>query len=145
MRTFRLYPGKMTVAAGAMAATIVIVAGPALASPCTDEIKALEMRLDDVAEKAGAASSGGKAVAAAREGQAVQSTGGTVAPGNPAAPREPQEARAVQQTAEAGGGGDRVMQAKATLNRARTLEEQGDASGCQGAVAEARRQLGPTP
>ena len=34
------------------------------------------------------------------------------------------------------------MQARATLNRARTLDAQGNASGCMEAVGEARRQLG---
>jgi hypothetical protein len=118
-------------------------AAPALASPCTDEITALERRLNEVAETAGALSTGGQAVAASRESRAMQSTGGTPGPG-PALPPEPQDAQATKRAAEAGGGGDRVMQAKATLNRARTMDGQGDVAGCQSTVAEARRQLGPS-
>jgi hypothetical protein len=41
---------------------------------------------------------------------------------------------------QAGGGGDRVMQAKATLNRARTLDEQGNSAGCLETLAEAKHQ-----
>jgi hypothetical protein len=127
----------LALAAGLLAAV------PALASPCTDEITALEARLNEVAETAGALSTGGQAVAASRESRAMQSAGGATAPG-PALPPEPQDTRATQKAAEAGGGGDRAMQAKATLNRARTLDTQGDAGGCRSAVAEARRQLGPS-
>lgn len=134
-------PRKLLAAAGALC---VLAAGPAFASPCTDQIGALEARLNETATAAGAASSGGQAVAAAREGQAVQSQDGNRPPGAPAVPfqAEGREAQATQRAAEAGGGGDRVMQAKATLNRARTLDAQGDGPACMEAVAEARRQVG---
>ncbi|MEZ0171257.1 hypothetical protein [Microvirga sp. TS319] len=56
------------------------------------------------------------------------------APGSP-------EAQATKRAEEAGAGGDRVMQARATLNQARTLDQQGNARACMDAVAEAKRQL----
>ncbi|MBD0275293.1 MAG: hypothetical protein ICV73_25625, partial [Acetobacteraceae bacterium] len=53
----------------------------------------------------------------------MQSPDGNRPPGAPAVPfqAEGREAQATQRAAEAGGGGDRVMQAKATLNRARSF------------------------
>lgn len=134
--------GWLPLAAGALC---VLAAGTGTASPCTDQIDALERRLNDTATTAGSASSGGQAVAAAREGQAVEARDENrpVTP-PPAAPfqAETREVQATQRAADAGGGGDRVMQAKATLNQARTLEGQGNAAGCMEAVGEARRQLG---
>lgn len=132
---------KLLAAAGAFCA---LAAGPASASPCTDQIGALEARLNETATTAGAASSGGQAVAAAREGQAVEARNENRPAGTPAVPfqAEGREAQATQRATEAGGGGDRVVQAKATLNRAKSLDAQGDGAACMEAVAEARRQIG---
>lgn len=135
---------KLLPAAG-MLSVLAAAAGTALASPCTDQIDALERRLNETAQTAGAASSGGQAVAAAREGQAMEARNrGEQSTGAPATPfqSESREAQATQRAADAGGGGDRVMQAKATLNRARTLDGEGNATGCMEAVGEARRHLG---
>ena len=55
---------------------------------------------------------------------------------------EGRETQATQRAAEAGGGGDRVMQAKATLNRARSFDAQGNAQGCMEAVEQAKKQVG---
>lgn len=131
-------------AAGALFGALAAAAGPGLASPCTDQIDALERRLDEAARSAAAASSGGQAVAAARGGQAMEARNqGDQSAGAPATPfqSESREAQATQQATQAGGGGDRVMQARATLNRARTLDGQGNGSGCMEAVNEAKRQL----
>ena len=132
---------KLLATAGALSA---LVAGPGFASPCTDQIDALERRLNDTASTAAAASSGGQGVAAAREAQAMQSPDGNRPTGAPAVPfqAEGREAQATQRAAEAGGGGDRVMQAKATLNRARSFDAQGNGQSCMEAVEEARRQIG---
>ena len=54
---------------------------------------------------------------------------------------DPAEARDTERAEQAGGGGDRVMQAKATLNRAHILNQRGDGAGCLDAIAEAKRQL----
>jgi hypothetical protein len=128
-------------AAGALCAALPAV--PALASPCGDRIAALERRLDEGTARAAAASSGGQAVAAAREGQASQ-------PGSRNEPTVPfqdpaREAQATRQAAEAGGGGTGMAEARAALNRARTLDQQGNASGCMEAVAEAERRSAPRP
>jgi hypothetical protein len=135
---------KKLAATAAGAFCLLLAAGSGRASPCTDQIDALERRLDETAATAGAASSGGQAVAAARESQAMEARDRGQATGAPTTPfqSESREAQATQRAADAGGGGDRVMQAKATLNRARTLDGQGNGAGCMEAVAEARRQFG---
>ncbi len=122
---------------------LLALAGPAAAGPCMDRITALEGRLDKEAEVAISTSSGGQGVAGAREGQAMEGTGGSPA-ADPAVPyqREGKEAQAVGQAAAAGEGGDKVMQAKAALNRARALDQQGDAQGCEQQVAQAESHLG---
>lgn len=115
-------------------------AGPALASPCTDQIEAFQKQLDDTARTAGAASSGGQAVAAAREGQAMQPNSTTPTPPFQSPSRE---AQASQRAADAGAGGDRVMQAKASIEKARAMAAQGDDAGCLDSLAQARRQVAP--
>ena len=126
----------------AVAVAGILAAGPALASSCTDQIAALEARLDEKAETAISTSSSGQGVAGAREGRAMQAEEES-ASGEPAVPfqNEEQEAQVVQRAAEAGGGGDLIMQAKATLNRARMLDRDGDIAGCEAALAEAQKQL----
>ena len=135
---------KLLAAAVVGAFWALAYAGPGMASPCADQIGALDARLSETATAAASASSGGQAVAAAREVQARDARNENRPVGAPAVPfqAEGREAQATQRAAEAGGGGDRVMQAKATLNRARTLDAQGDGAGCMEAVAEARRQIG---
>ena len=56
--------GLLPAAAGALC---VLAAAPGWASPCTDQIDALERRLNETATSAASASSGGQAVAAARD------------------------------------------------------------------------------
>jgi len=116
---------------------------PAVGSPCGDRIAALERRLDEDTSRAAAASSGGQAVAAAREGQASQ-------PGSRNEPAIPfqhpaREAQATREAAEAGEGGTRLAEARAMLNQARALDQQGNASGCAEAVSEAERRSTPRP
>ncbi|MBL6455397.1 hypothetical protein JMJ55_08695 [Belnapia sp. T6] len=125
-------------------AAAALCAGPALASPCTDQADALDRQLSGTADAAVSASSGGQGVAAARESQAVQPPPGNQ-PAPPSGPFQspPREAQATQRAADAGAAGDRVVQAKATVNRARELAGRGDEAACLGAIAEARRQMGP--
>lgn len=131
----------------AAAIVAILATGPASASPCTEQIAALEARLDEKAETAISTSSSGQGVAGAREGQAMQAEREDVASGEPAVPfqDEEQEAQATQRAADAGGGGDLIMQAKATLNRARMLDRDGDIAGCEAALAEAQKQLEGRP
>jgi hypothetical protein len=122
---------------------LTAAAFPAFASPCSDRIAALERRLDEGTAGAAAASSGGQAVAAAREGQASQ-------PGTRNEPTTPfqdpaREAQATRRTAEEGGGGTGMAEARAALNRARTLDQENNASGCMEAVTEAERRSAPRP
>jgi cell division septum initiation protein DivIVA len=124
----------------------LLLAGPSLASPCTDRINALEARVNEAAEATASLSSGGEGVAAARESQAMQARnqGAPVAaPTVPPFQNEVREAQTTRQAAEAGGGGDRVMQARAMLNQARTLDGRGDSTACLDMVTQADRQLGP--
>ena len=140
-----MFRKRLLTAAGALG--ILAAAGPVFASPCTDQIDALERRLNETGAAAAAVSSGGQGVAAAREAQAMEARDNNQPAGAPAVPfqAESREAQATQRATEAGGGGDRVMQAKATLNRARTLDARGDGQACLEAVAEAKRQLDAMP
>src|SRR5215204_7244781 len=53
-------------------ALATLLSVPALASPCEDQIRALEARVDDASSRAAALSGGGQGVAASRESQAIQ-------------------------------------------------------------------------
>jgi hypothetical protein len=129
----------------AAAALYLLLAGSPLASPCTDRINALEVRVNEAAEATASLSSGGEGVAAARESQAMQARNQgapLAAPTVPPFQNEAREAQTTRQAAEAGGGGDRVMQARAKLNQARTLDGRGDSASCLDMVTQAERQLG---
>ncbi len=134
---------RLIPAAGA--ALYLLLAGSSLASPCTDRINALEARVKEAAEATASVSSGGQGVAAARESQAMQARnqGEPIAPSTvPPFQNEAREAQTTKQAADVGGGGDRVMQARATLNEARTLDGRGDSTACLDLVTQAERQLG---
>jgi hypothetical protein len=132
---------------GIVAALLAGGAGSSAASPCGGEIAALEARIDEAAEAAISTSSGGQGVAGAREGKALEAERRDAPVREPAAPyqKEGKEAQAVEQAATAAaGGGDGILQAKAALNRARTLSLKGDAT-CREAVAEATALLDQEP
>jgi len=132
--------------AAAVGALLILGAGPSLASPCTDRINALEPRLNEGSETTASVSSGGQGVAAARESQAMQARNGTEPITPPTVPpfqNQAKEAQATRQAAEAGGGGDRIMQARAMLNQARAHDGKGESAACLDAVAQAERHLGP--
>jgi hypothetical protein len=127
------------------AALYLLLAGSSLASPCSDRINALEARVKEAGEATASVSSGGQGVAAARESQAMQARnkGEPIAPSTvPPFQNEAREAQTTKQAADVGGGGDRVMQARATLNEARTLDGRGDSTACLDLVTQAERQLG---
>ena len=129
----------------AAAAVCLLLGRSPLASPCGDRINALEARVNEAAEGAASSSSGGQGVAAARESQAMQARnqGAPIAaPTVPPFQNEAREAEATRQAADAGGGGDRVMQARAKLNQARNLDGRGDSTACLEMVTQAERQLG---
>lgn len=121
----------------------LLVGGAAATASCTDDIAAFEGRLKEQATAAISTSTGSKEVAAAREGQAMEARDKDVPVAS--VPRAPAvgtpAAQATEKAEQAGAAGDRVMQAKVTLNRARTLDQQGNSAGCSEAVTEAKRQL----
>ncbi|MXQ13139.1 hypothetical protein [Microvirga makkahensis] len=121
----------------------LIVAGPVLASPCGDAIRALEPRVDEAVSKSAALSSGGQAVAASRESQAMQADKQSTPPGS-SVQKLPEHDVGATAAATPLAGGDNAMRARAALSRAQALNREGDASGCSAAVEEARRELGPT-
>jgi len=120
-----------------------LIAVPALASPCGDAIRALEPRVDEAVSKSAALSSGGQAVAASRESQAMQADKQPVPPGS-AVQKLPEHDVGATAAATPLAGGDNAMRARAALSRAQALDRDGNASGCATAVEEVRRELGPT-
>lgn len=120
----------------------ILTAWPVLASPCGDAIRALEPRVDEAVSKSAALSSGGQAVAASRESQAMQADKQPAPPGS-AVQKLPEHDVGATAAATPLAGGDNAMRARAALSRAQALDRDGDASGCATAVEEARRELGP--
>ncbi len=127
----------------AVIASGFLIAGPALASPCGDAIRVLEPRVDEAVSKSAALSSGGQAVAASRESQAMQADKQPAPPGS-AVQKLPEHDVGATSAATPLAGGDNAMRARAALSRAQALDRDGNASGCDTAVEEVRRELGPT-
>jgi hypothetical protein len=127
-------------------ALYLLAASASFASPCTDRINALEARLNEASQTTASTSSGGQGVAAARESQAMQARnqGTPITPSTvPPFQNESKEAQTMRRAAEEGGGGDRVMQARATLNEARMLDGRGESAACLDTIARAEGQFGP--
>lgn len=104
-------------AAALAAAVSALLALPALASPCTDQIEALELRLrspGSVAAEVGAAQGRGTDSATSAQGSG---------------PRTP----------------ERFEAARAALAKARGLDGAGDNKGCNDALTEVKASLGPLP
>ncbi|WP_341212798.1 hypothetical protein [uncultured Limimaricola sp.] len=120
---------KTRITAAAIAASLL--AGPALAHDCAGRIDEFERLLDTAAERAISASSGGQAVAGAREAQAVEDTERSeVVP----VQDETEEVEAVEEADEAGNGGEKVIEARAALQQARDLADEGQDEACAEAV-----------
>ena len=120
----------------------LLVAGPVLASPCGDAIRALEPRVDEAVSTSAALSSGGQAVAASRESQAMQADNQPTPPGS-SVQKLPEHDVGATAAATPLAGGDNALRARAALGRAQAFDREGNASGCATAVEEARRELGP--
>lgn len=113
----------MFVAIGLMAAA----GAPAFAASCRDEIGSLDARLKREAT----------AAVSSRTGH-----GDTPVTSVPTGPRaSPPDTEASARAGEAGGAGDRLVQAKALLNRAHTLAQRGDDAGCLATIALGKKQL----
>ncbi|AWN41054.1 hypothetical protein [Methylobacterium durans] len=122
--------------AACLTLALAILPGAALASPCGDQIAALDKRVKDEAREAISASTSGKSVAAAREGQGIEPGRA----GQPSVSEAPPD-----KSAEAGKGADKAQQAKVALDEARTADTKGDAKGCEAAVARAKQELAASP
>ena len=115
------------------ATATLLLAGPALAQDCAGRIDTFERVLDRAAGEAISASSGGQAVAGAREAQAMETPEDGVEDPVPFQ-EEPEEAAEVEEAEDAGDGGERVIQARTALQNARELAESGDDAGCTEAM-----------
>ena len=112
----------MRCAGGAVVIGLLLLAtGPAAAGPCSGDIATLDSEVQEKARAAISTSTGGKEAAAAREGRSIEARDRDVPITSiPTAPSAgTPEANATEKAEQAGAGGDRVMLAKATLNRAR--------------------------
>jgi len=118
-----------------------ILAVPVFASPCEDDIRALDARVNDASSRSAALSGGGEGVAASRQAQAMQADAKAPPRGQPAQKLPEHDVNATSAVTPLGGG-DKPMMAKAALDRARTFERDGNAAACAEAVGEARRELG---
>ncbi|MGV7029619.1 hypothetical protein [Methylobacterium symbioticum] len=120
-----------------------LAVGPVVAAGCVDDVTALDNHIKDMAKTAISTSTASKEAAGRREAMAEEAKKRGVPPAALPGGPEPgtSEATAVEQAAQAGGGGTGVMEAKAALNHARELANKGDDAGCVGALAEAKRAL----
>lgn len=135
-----------TATIGAAIAT-VLLASPAIAHDCAGRIDEFERLRDIAAKEAISASSGGQAVAGAREAQAAQDSGAATdaeetgtSPkqdsGDPVVPfqDEAEEAAAVEETDESANAGENVIDARTQLQEARELAESGNEETCTEAL-----------
>jgi hypothetical protein len=120
----------------------VLLTLPALASPCADDIRALEVRVNDASSKTAALSGGGEGVAASRQAQAMQADARPPQAGEPVQKLPEHDVNATAAVTPLAGG-DKTMKAKAALDRARALDQEGNAAACTEALAEVRRDLAP--
>jgi hypothetical protein len=107
----------------------------AFASPCGDQVEALDQQARSKATEAISASTSGKSTAGSREAQGITGT-----EGRPPVPEAPPG-----MSAAAGKGGDLAQQAKVSVEQARTADKKGDAKGCEEALARARDQIKAAP
>jgi hypothetical protein len=119
----------------------VLITSPASASPCSDAIRTLEPRVDEAASQSVALSSGGQGVAASRESQAMHADKG-VSSSAESPQKLPEHDVGATAAATPLAGGDKAVRARAALNRARAMDQEGNASGCSMALDEVRRELG---
>lgn len=114
----------------AVAAAATVLSGAASAHDCLGRIGEIEQLLDAASERAISTSSGGQAVAGARQAQAIE--GDEEGLEEPVVPvqNEAEEAIAIEQAEEAGDGGEAVIEARAALQEAREMAEGGDEQAC---------------
>ncbi len=114
-----------------LAAVAALIASPALAHDCKSRVAEFELLFDEVAEEAISASTGGQAVAGAREAQAASAD----------VPTEPYQEAAVdpeETDVNAGAESDRIPRLRAVLDQARDAT---DDAACDAAVDDLLRQM----
>lgn len=133
-------PSLAPALAPALALTFLALAGPSAAADCAAHLDLMDEVLDEASRASIAASSGGQAVAGAREARAITET---EAPGNDAPPDEaagdPQPAQAPGHAPPAEAG-DRVQRLRASLEEARAQAGTDDAA-CRETLVTALRDL----
>jgi hypothetical protein len=151
-----------------LASSVLVMAlSPAWAGPCTDQIAELQKTLSSTDAGAGPTLRTGSAQDPATTASAsAPRAGAAAAPGTEATPAmntatgnraaSAQDVRAQQQgqatsaqVAQSAGGGraaqlpaDKLSQVNAALDRARSLDQQGNNDGCTQAINEARQLVG---
>src|SRR5215204_4100276 len=91
-------------------ALATLLSVPALASPCEDQIRVLEARVDDASSKAAALSGGGQGVAASRQSQAMKADAQSTAQGG-TVQKLPEHDVSATSAATPLAGGDKPMKA----------------------------------
>lgn len=124
----------------AMSATFLALAATAAAADCASHLDLMDEVLDRASRESIATSSGGQAVAGAREARAMTET---EAPGNDAtaaeAAQEPQPPQAPGHAPPAEAG-DQVQRLRASLDEARTQAGQ-DEAACRETLVTALHEL----
>ncbi|MDQ1902681.1 hypothetical protein RAH32_19855 [Paracoccus sp. WLY502] len=124
----------------AMTATLLALAATPAAADCASHLDLMDEVLDQASRESIATSSGGQAVAGAREARAMTET---EAPGNDAtaaeAAQEPQPPQAPGHAPPAEAG-DQVQRLRASLDEARTQAGQ-DEAACRETLVTALREL----
>lgn len=129
-------------------ATALLAATPALASPCSEAIAALQGRVRNEATASISASTSGQAEAGARAQEGKTTGLGKTGPGETGQGNTDEAAPGIaspETSAQAGRGADAAMQAKVALDEARTADSKGDAGACEAAVGRARTRLDAAP
>ncbi|MBX9930983.1 MAG: hypothetical protein K2Y56_05530 [Methylobacterium sp.] len=111
-----------------LAAALVTIAGPALATQCADQIATIERRLDS----AGAASVTG-----------TVPPGGTTSSNSPKALEMAPNVKPTDPSAKPTSSG--VSEARDLIKRAKAQEAAGDAKGCEATMTQAKEKAGALP
>ncbi|MGY2050672.1 hypothetical protein [Methylobacterium sp. JK268] len=114
-----------------------LAAAPAMAA-CEQDIAAFEPSLSDQTRDVISTSTASKEVSSRREAQGEAAKAEGVPPS--ALPKGPEPGSGESQAAAQAGAGTGVMEARASLNRAREAARKGDESGCRKALDEAKAQ-----
>ncbi len=117
----------MRLSHGSIAALLMLSAGPALASSCSEEVATLTRRLD---------SAGARQVAG-------ESQAGAAAPGTDKALDKPPAGKPSDPATKSSAGG--VAEARDLVEKAGAQEKAGDAEGCRATIVKAKEAAGALP